>query len=84
MSMLVPEEPILSPEDRVHYQNKLKEAMTTRNDSLSERMAEKWVEQRILAGNQVGIKAVKNPRLLKQQVAKEMYMAGLDLMGTMI
>lgn len=70
---------LISPEDRLAYQRELVRLMRTRNDSLSERMAERWVEKRKLAGASSGLDTVKNPTRLREEIARELYFAGLDI-----
>ena len=69
----------LSPEDRTKYQLALVDKLSTRNESLSLKLAEEWIQQRIKAGESVGCEGLRNPKGMKEQIVREMHLAGLAI-----
>ena len=69
----------LSPEDKKEYQLALVDKLSTRNESLSLHLAEKWIQQRIKAGESVGMEGLRNPEGMKEQIVREMHLAGLAI-----
>ncbi|WP_413402573.1 MULTISPECIES: hypothetical protein [unclassified Synechococcus] len=56
----------LSPEDRKNYQLALIDKLLTRNESLSLEFAEEWIEQRLKAGESLGIEGLRNPEGMRE------------------
>jgi len=69
----------LSPEDRKNYQLALIDKLTTRNESLSIKLADEWIQQRLKAGESLGIEGLRNPDGMKEQIRAEMHLAGLSI-----
>ena len=66
----------LSPEDRTKYQLALVGKLFTRNESLSLKLAEEWIQQRIKAGESVGCEGLRNPKGMQKQIVSEMQLLG--------
>lgn len=69
----------LSPEDRKNYQLALLDKLWRRNETLSVKLAEEWIQQRLKAGESLGMKGIPNPEGMKAHITTEMYFAGLDV-----
>jgi len=69
----------LSPEDRKKYQLALVGKLFMRNESLSSQLAEEWIQQRLKAGESLGIEGLRNPDGMKEQIKREMLLAGLSI-----